>query len=654
MIIRNVFRGARAACFFAIATGIQYGPNSQVQAQNTSGLTIAPLGDTVELELKTANDDSYILESQGVLLDSEEWKSLMQFRGNAQKPRNWVDPICGDQDSKFFRLRKLLAAPRAEVSNFRLIDVSGKAHELYYEWPAKGIVLVLIGDNPERATECREELDSLRALYDEGELVTWIVSVSELKDREALAQLTSGFPEALPVLQDINHVVTRTLGATDVTPEALLIDPKDWSIAYRGPTKVSIETGESTVELTPLRDAVSELLEGRTPTIAQMAVVGDPSGVDLVDSKSYSEHIGPLLLKNCFPCHAEGDIAPWSMDNYSTILEYSGLIKSAVLAGEMPPWHADPKFHAMSNSKALTKDEIATLIDWLDRGSPRGEGPDPLEEHPGLTNEDWPLGQPDAIISLPAFQVPANGTVDYQYIRASSPFTNDVWLKAVSIKPGNRSVVHHCLVFTGSLSEVIQLSGGLNGFFAGYVPGMEQVPFPEGTGKRLKRSDLIVFQMHYTVSGKAATDVTQMGLYLSNTPPERELITGSAFNTDFVIEPQLNSVGVSAQKRFDRASTIYEVSPHMHYRGSSAKYTLAYPDGTSEVLINVPAYFFDWQALYRLESPIEVPAGTMLFCEGTFDNSKQNRFNPDPNATVTFGEQSWEEMFIGYINFSER
>lgn len=182
---------------------------------------------------------------------------------------------------------------------------------------------------------------------------------------------------------------------------------------------------------------------------------------------------------------------------------------------------------------------------------------------------------------------------------------------------------------------------------------MEPDVFPEGTGKRLKKSDIIVFQMHYTVSGKAATDRTQLGLYLSDAPPEKELITSAAYETDFVIPPGSRDVHVKATKLFPRSSTVYEFSPHMHYRGASSKYTFQYPDGSSEVVLSVPAYFFDWQALYRFDEPKQIPAGTRLLCEGWFDNTAQNRFNPDPNDTVQFGEQSWEEMFIGYVNFAE-
>lgn len=623
----------------------------QAYSQEPSSIQITPRGTTVELNLNTPLEGEYILESQAKIMEGEEWEPLMRFRGQTAKPKNWTDPMCGSGDARFFRLKKLLESPQPQVSNFRLIDLHGHDHELYYHWPEKAIILFLTGKNLEHAVDHRETLESLSTEFGVANLKTWVVSVSDVVERDTLRSLTEDFGENLPILQDPSQSVTRTLSSGKL-PEVVLIDPKDWSIHYQGSLKIEIDTGTSMVVEEPLRDALGSLLEGRQADISQMAVFGDGNRPDPINPASFSEHIAPLLQNHCFPCHTEGNIAPWAMTSHSVIEEFSGLIKSAVLAGEMPPWHADPKYSHFSNSKSMTDDEIAMLIDWIDRGSPRGEGPDPLAEEPAPETVDWPMGEPDAIISIPLQSIPANGVIDYKYLVAQSPFPSDVWLRAVHVKPGDRSVVHHCLVFKGSFSELLALRGGLAGFFAGYVPGMEQTEFPEGTGKLLKRADNIVFQMHYTVSGKATTDQTQLGLYLSDEKPDRELITSAAFDTSFTIPPNSKDVYVSASTTFTGDALLYEFSPHMHYRGSSARYTLIYPNETRETILNVPAYFFDWQALYRLEEPISIPRGTVLLCEGTFDNSVQNRFNPDPNTTVQFGEQSWEEMFIGYFNYS--
>lgn len=617
------------------------------------GIGISTVGDGVELQLKTPSDSPYVLETQAQLMSGELWKPLMEFRGSAGGARSFVDPYCADKESKFYRLRQLLSKPPVEVSNFRLISQTGQAHELYYHWPAKAIVLFLTGTDIQNAVESAAELNRIRESYPSGDVITLVLSLSSHGEREEIAALVEGFPLELPVLQDTSHAVTRTL-SSGFTPEALVVDPLTWSIQYRGPVQLTINQGTTEITLSPLSDAVADLLAQRPVSISRMVLPDTTLQVNPVKSGEYASDIAPILINNCFPCHTPGNIAPWAMTEYSVIAEYARLIKSAVLAGEMPPWHADPKYAHFSNSKSMTGDEISTLIDWIDRGTPRGGGDDPLAEFDHVPAGEWTLGTPDGIVSIPVQSIPATGSVDYKYLTASNPFGRDVWLKGVAVEPGNRSVVHHCLVFKGTFFEFLAIQGGLSGFFAGYVPGMEQTFFPEGTGKLLRKNDMIVFQMHYTVSGTATTDKTRLGFYLADEVPQRELLTESAYDTSFTIPAQVNSHPVVATKKFNRDSVIYEFSPHMHYRGASARYTLIYPNGSEEVVLNVPAYFFDWQALYRLSEPIEVPAGTILLCEGTFDNSRQNSYNPDPTSVVKFGEQSWEEMFIGYINYAEK
>jgi hypothetical protein len=628
-----------------------YGVNN-VLAQTTETLSIAPTGNTVELEMVTISNDQYVLETQAQLMEGEEWEPVMFFKGTPSKPRTFTDPICGTSDARFFRLKKRLAAPPRQASNFRLLDLQGQAHELYYHWDAKGIVLLLAGDQPEFIETWAPDLAEISTNYDPDSLHIWNVLLSGENDRESLLERFGSNSLTLPILQDLTQAVTRTLSSGEV-PEAILVNTRDWSIAYRGPVTLNVDTGKSVTNWAPLTEAIEALMAGSEPEVTRLRPFGVANGVEALPETNYSEHIAPMLQQHCFPCHTSGDIAPWAMTSYDVIQEFSGLIKSAVLAGEMPPWHADPKYSAFSNTKSMSDEEIATLVDWIDRGAPRGDGGDPLAETETPEPVDWPLGKPDHVVSIPLQSIPAQGYVDYKYFFSESPFDSDVWLKAMAVKPGDRSVVHHCLVFKGTMSELIALRGGLAGFFAGYVPGMEQVPFPEGTGKKLRKNDLIVFQMHYTTNGKAATDQTQLGFYLADEPPRREIVTSAAYDVNFRIPPNSRDVRVQATQRFDRASTIYEFSPHMHYRGAAAKFTLKYPDGSQEVVLSVPAYFFDWQALYRLEAPKQVPAGTVMICEGWFDNTAQNRFNPDPNDTVRFGEQSWEEMFIGYFNYAE-
>jgi hypothetical protein len=341
------------------------------------------------------------------------------------------------------------------------------------------------------------------------------------------------------------------------------------------------------------------------------------------------------------------------MTNHAVVQQFAPLMLSAVLAGQMPPWHTDPHVGKFANDTRLAPEQVDMLVDWINQGTPRGQGVDPLETNIPPSTVAWPLGTPNAVVTIAQQSIPATGLVDYRYLVTQNPFASNVWLRAAVVKPGNRSVVHHCLVFTGTLQDIINLQGGLAGFFAGYVPGMEQVPFPDGVGKRLRAGDFIIFQMHYTATGQPETDRTQLGLYLAPTPPAHELITGAAASTDIEIPPHTRGYARQAAKLFERETILYEFSPHMHYRGADARFTILLPNGDREELLSVPAYFFDWQALYRLAEPKRVPAGSTLLVEGSFDNSLYNRFNPDPNQTVMFGEQTWDEMFIGYVNYVE-
>jgi hypothetical protein len=342
------------------------------------------------------------------------------------------------------------------------------------------------------------------------------------------------------------------------------------------------------------------------------------------------------------------------MTNYSVVQTRARLIKQEVLAARMPPWHPDPFYLEFTNDLSLSPDQKAMLLQWIDDGALRGTGPDPLASVSATTNYPfaWPpeLGQPDYVVTIPRQSIPATGEVPYRYPSIQVPISTNTWLRAAVIKPGNTRVVHHSLVFVGNLLEVL---GGLNGYFAGYVPGYTAIEYPPGTGKKLPANATLTFQMHYTTIGTAQTDQTQLGLYFMKSPPAMELQTRAAFTLDLTIPPGAQEYEREAS--FVPSDTndvwLYELSPHMHLRGSRFMFEALYTDGTSEVLLSVPKYVFHWQSLYRFAQPKRLKAGTVIRCRGAFDNSRQNAENPNPEATVTFGEQTDDEMFIGYVNF---
>jgi hypothetical protein len=354
------------------------------------------------------------------------------------------------------------------------------------------------------------------------------------------------------------------------------------------------------------------------------------------------------------------------MTNHASIVSKVFDIKHQVLAGHMPPWFADPHYGQFSNDRSLTKEETARLIQWIDDGAPRGTGPDPLESAtvPVGYPFSWPasLGTPDQILTIPVQNIPATGVVGYRYIPMTTSFPTDVWLRAAVVKPGNIKVVHHVLVFDG------QTLGGLAGFFSGYVPGTDAAAFPAGTGKLLRAGQELEFQMHYITIGTAQTDQTQIALYVSPAPPTYPLQTRSSFDVLFNIpanNPDFQRTAFHPSSGTLQTNILlYELSPHMHLRGSHFKYEVIYPDNSVEVLLSVPHYVFHWQTLYRLATPKRIPRGSRIRTVAGWDNTEQNSHLMDeyyatqdarflPNRNVGFGEQSYDEMFIGYMNYAE-
>jgi hypothetical protein len=618
-----------------------------------SGLTIEKTGEIVRLGIFGEDGEEYSLEAVEALLNNgRAWRSVATVAPTAG-PVFVYDPTCTTKPQSFYRLRLLQGAIPVQVPNFRLLDIEGRARELFYESDQKGVVLVFCGTDLANVVSDAPALKAVYESFHERGVRFWLVVARPRLDRAQVRQQVAALGLDYTVLEDEGGAVTRQFASGNV-PEAVVIDPSTWAIAYKGRIVDTVQTslGQTTEPL--LATAVGDLASGTRSIVKQTVVSGVSGGLPSFADRTYSQHIAPLLQTKCVRCHSPENIAPWAMTNHAIVQEKAPLIKDSVLTRKMPPWHADHHFQTFANSEMLSADELAMLVDWIDRGSPRGEGPDPLAESIPPPPPEWPLGPPDQIITIEPQEIPASGTVDYRYLIALNTNSHDVRLRAVVVKPGNRRVVHHVLVFVAStLADIFEVQGGLSGYFGSYVPGQEQVPFPDGTAKLLKKGYHFVFQLHYTVSGAPETDRTQLGLYLSPVVSTTELKTSTAFDTSFVIPPGAEDHSASAAQVLARDIVLYEMSPHMHYRGRRFRFDAIYPDGKTETLLNVPYYRFDWQSLYRLAEPKRLPAGTKIVCSGGWDNSSKNAFNPDPTQSVAFGQQSWEEMFIGYFNYSD-
>jgi mono/diheme cytochrome c family protein len=394
---------------------------------------------------------------------------------------------------------------------------------------------------------------------------------------------------------------------------------------------------------------------GLCPMLAVAFAASNPAAPRV----TFTKDVAPIFYNRCAECHRAGEIAPMSLMTYKEARPWARSVKEKVLDRTMPPWLAAPGSGHFENDRRLSQKEIDTIVAWVDAGAPKGEDKD-LPPPPKF-EQGWSLGKPDVVIALGEdVAVPAEGVVPYKYFTVPTKFTQDVWIQAAEIRPSNRKVVHHVIVFvqepkakSESKPEAAEAAGReTRGFkLAGFAPGEQPKVFPKGTAKLIKAGSNFVFQMHYTPTGEAATDRSYIGLFFAKGPIEKKVLTGTATNHSFVIPPNDSNYEVRSSWTAKEDVRIVDLMPHMHLRGKDFTYTAVYPDGRSEVVLQVPKYDFRWQLLYRFKDPLFLPKGSRLDCVAHFDNSVKNKYNPDPAKEVRWGDQTWEEMMIGWFDY---
>ena len=598
--------------------------------------------------------------------------------------QNWFDASSIISPKRFYRAFKLPTPPDDSGTDFRLLDQLGRSRWLFYNLQnpsVPAVVLIFTGNGCQKIQEMMPVIKALTNRFSPQGISFWLIDSNQQDDRSnILAEATSlGISNNPSVLHDAAGLVGRAYNPT-TTPEAVAVSMNDLSIFYRGAIDDRLASNAVSTTQYYLSNALVNFLAGAT--IAPIR--SRPAGCNInprpaFTNISYSTDIAPLLQNKCVRCHSPGNIAPWSMTNFAIVHAYAPLMKQELMAGRMPPWKADPYYGSFTNDFSLKPDEAQKLVQWITEGASKTAGePDPLAGAPTQTNYPfaWPasLGQPNSILTIPLQNVAASGVLSYRYINVTNTAGN-VWLRAAVARPSNIQVVHHCLVFDGTSTGM-----GLDGFFSGYVPGADATAFPAGTGKYLTNGQVLQFQMHYITIGSAQTDQTQLGLYTMASPPTYPLQTKSAYNVLFSIPANANGYESLAKfpspPIFDQTANpvlttnilLYEMSPHMHLRGGHFKYEVIYPAGhvpATEVLLSVPSYSFQWQSLFRLTQPKYIPKGSRILCTAGWDNTSQNvdlmqayaNAGGDPNyapsRTVGFGEQTYDEMFIGYLDYAE-
>lgn len=548
------------------------------------------------------------------------------------------------------------------IGAFQLTDYQGrewKDSELFGE---KGTVIAFLGTQCPLAKQYSARIASMESEFsDKG--IRFIAIDSNVQDSLAeMAAHARRFDLKMPFLKDPNQRVADLCGATR-TPEVCVVDA-DRVLRYRGriDDQFGIGYAKEKATKTELRDALESIVRGEPVAVASVAAPGCLIGRSIKssanspsDSITYSEHIAPILQARCVACHREGDIGPMDLSSYDDASAWADMMVEVTQDRRMPPWHANPDYGHFSNDRRLSEQEMEMIATWARQGTPRG---DATKEPTKLTfTEGWLLPEaPDLVVPMAdkPYKIPARGEVKYQYFVTDLKNEKELWFRGMEVIPGNREVLHHILIFAREKGSRRRELGAERSFLVGYVPGTRAEMMPPGYAKRIPANSQLIFQVHYTPNGSPQEDLSKVGFVFADPSTiTHEVVTSSAVNPRFRIPPGDSDYQTSAMlpERLPECELL-AMSPHMHVRGKSFRYTLVLPDKSREVLLDVPQYDFNWQTEYRLAEKKILPKGSRIFCEAVFDNSENNLNNPDPKAWVTWGDQTYEEMMIGYFHYA--
>ncbi|CAN5115251.1 hypothetical protein BH11PSE2_BH11PSE2_17330 [soil metagenome] len=540
----------------------------------------------------------------------------------------------------------LAPAPAAKhVDNFQLTDHTRMAYDLYYYKYTPAVVIMTRVNGSAYSQGQTAALQTIAANYQAKGVLFLMLDSSAADTRDAVAAEAAKTGVTLPILIDEQQLVGEQLGVRQ-EGEVFVIDPKTWNVAYHGPTSQTAAALDAVLDGKPAPKAEVAISGGKPIVLAAKANAGDFAKI------SYSKTVAPILQEKCVSCHIKGGIGPFALDSYTVAKGFAPMIRETVRTRRMPPYFADPHIGNFQNNQGLTADQAKILVHWVEAGAPRGEGADPLLANAGKVAPEWPvaLGQPDLVVKLPAFNVPATGLVEYQNFMVANPFTQNTWLRAISVNPGNRSVVHHVISDwqADPKAPPAQIPGGSVG---SYTPGAQPQVMANGAGAPVPAGGKLHFQMHYTTNGKPAADVTQVGFYTLKAPPQyikRSIVMANLGLTIPAGEARHKEV---AYLDIPADIYVYTLYPHAHYRGMHVELEQIAPGGKRSMLISLPKYDFNWQRDYDPVEPILIKAGTRLIATWVYDNSAHNKANPDPKRTVTWGEQTPDEMMYFRINY---
>ena len=546
------------------------------------------------------------------------------------------------------------------VAGIEAADVDGRVWKLAEA--ARAAKAVVVAFNSPTCPLSAKMLPSLRALEAEyaGKGVAFVyVNPTASDTAEAIAAVRKAHGLAGMYVHDKTLAVASALGA-QTTTEVFVLDAAR-TLTYRGAVddQYGIGYAKDAPEHRWLRDAIEETVAGRRPRVAATTAPG--CAIDLPKAEvaagevTWHGRVSRILQTNCQDCHRDGGIGPFPLVTMEDAVSHAGQIRKAVGKGLMPPWFAAREagvtHSPFVNDRSLPERDKADLLAWLEGGRAAGDPADaPVARV--WADAEWVIGKPDAIYEIPReIEVKATGKMGYVHLIVDPGLTEDRWVKSLEVLPTARAQVHHVLVFVlAADADRRKIANGDN-FFAAYVPGSSSMQYADGYAKKLPKGSKLLFQLHYTPTGLATVDRTRLGVKFADGAPKHEVLVAAAKNTRFAIPPGAADHVERGRLDVPRHADILAFMPHMHVRGKSFKYEVVRPGAEKALVLDVPRYDFNWQLLYRLAEPLHLPAGSRLEVTASFDNSTGNPANPDPARTVRWGEQTDDEMLIGYVEY---
>lgn len=547
-----------------------------------------------------------------------------------------------------------------------LKDTSGAPHKILENTGAKARVLFFIGTECPMSNRYHTRFADLHTAFAEKGVAFFAINANALETDEAIAKHALEAALPFPVLIDRDQEAAARYEVTTI-PCAVVLDAEG-GVRYRG--RIDDNKTEQLAKNHYVQAALDAILANKEVAVSSTEPVGCLLQRRLEAAKTpevtYASHVAGILNKNCVSCHRPGQVAPFSLLGFEEAERWALNIKGAVQAKRMPPWK--PMNHGVfRDERVMTEEEIATLTKWVEAGAPLGD-PEKVPPDPAFA-EGWMLGEPDLVLEGPEYELGPTGDDEYRCFVMPTDLPEDKWISAVELRPGNFSVVHHFLGYVDVSGEAEKLdaadpkpgytSAGTGpgfipaGEMGGWAPGVMPYAQPDGIGRLLPKGARVVIETHYHRNGRTEKDRTRVGLHFAKTPIKQRLRWSTFVNYWFKIPAGDKHFKVVATESVDEDIHAWSVVPHMHLTGRSAKITARFPDGTRKTLVDIQDWDFNWQDIYHFKEPVALPKGTKVTMVSYYDNSTENPNNPNnPPREIRWGEQTTDEMCIGFIGFT--